>query len=104
LRRIEYQAARVAQNPNFDLNLESTRNLMQEKSLDLMTGIVRFLNFALIYFNHNFFANLLKSIGRGTEIYEAGKRQLENAIKEYDQAVYDLTASVVASNGLPLIP
>lgn len=49
-------------------------------------------------------ANLLQSIGRGTDVYDAGKRQLEIAIREYDQAVYDLTASVVASNGQQLIP
>jgi hypothetical protein len=52
LRRIEYQAARIS---TIDLTVESTRTLIQEKSLDLMTAIVKYLNGALIYFNANFF-------------------------------------------------
>lgn len=82
---------------------------MREKSIDLMTGCVRFFNSALIYFNHGFFGsspffltefivNLLKTIGSGGDVYEDGKRRLETAIKEYDQAVFDLTAMIVASN------
>lgn len=55
LRRIEYQSARIAGNPNFDLNSKSTRNLMKEKSIDLLTGIVNFFNSALLFYNHNFF-------------------------------------------------
>ena len=55
LRRIEYQAARIAENQNFDLNIESTRNLMREKSIELMTGIVKFFDSALLYFGHQFF-------------------------------------------------
>jgi len=58
LRRIEFQSARIANNPNFDLNLEATRDLMKEKSIDLMTGIVQFFNSALLYYNHHFFGHL----------------------------------------------
>jgi hypothetical protein len=59
LQSIEFQAARVAQNPNFDLASDLTqRNLMREKSIDLMTGIVKFFTAALIYFNHSFFGLL----------------------------------------------
>ena len=57
LKRIEYQAARVSENPNFDLNSESTRNLMKEKSIDLMTAIVKYFNSALLYYSHDFFSN-----------------------------------------------
>ena len=55
LKRIEYQSARIAQNPNFDLNGASTRNLMQEKSIDLMTAIVTYFNSALLYYSRDFF-------------------------------------------------
>ena len=43
--------------------------------------------------------NLLKVIGEGSKQYEEGKNMLKVAIGEYDQAVFDLTASVVAGNG-----
>ena len=58
LRRIDFQAARVAQNPRLDLNSPTTRDLMREKSVDLMTAIVEFFNSALIVFNQNFFCKL----------------------------------------------
>jgi hypothetical protein len=40
--------------------------------------------------------NLLNSIGTGANVYEDGKKKLESAIREYDQAILDLAASVVA--------
>lgn len=55
MRSIEYQAARIAGNPNFDLDVESTQNLMKEKSIDLMTGMVKFFNCALLYYKRDFF-------------------------------------------------
>ena len=55
LQRIEYQSARIAENPNFDLNMNLTRNLMREKSIELLTAIVEFFNSALLYYKHNFF-------------------------------------------------
>jgi len=42
--------------------------------------------------------NLLRTIGDGTNVYDEGKQQLYLAIQEYDQAVFDLTAIVVAGN------
>lgn len=62
LRRIEYQSGRIAENPNFDLNLESTRSFMKEKSIELLTAIVEFLNSALLYYNQNFFCLLIFSL------------------------------------------
>jgi hypothetical protein len=56
LRRMEYQSARIAENPNFDLNLESARNLLSEKATDLMTAMVEFFDSALLYYNRNFFS------------------------------------------------
>ena len=41
---------------------------------------------------------VLKTIGEGSKVYDEGKSALELAIDQYDQAVGDLTASIVASN------
>ena len=54
LRRIEYQAARLAENPRVNLNWISERDLMCEKSTDLMTGVVKFFNSALLCFSQDF--------------------------------------------------
>jgi hypothetical protein len=55
LRRVEYQLARVAENPSFDLNSESTRITLQYKSIDLMTALIKFFNSFLLYSEHSFF-------------------------------------------------
>jgi hypothetical protein len=55
LRRIEFEAALLADNPHYDLESMSSRNLVQEKSTDLMTAIVTFFNSSLIHFRKNFF-------------------------------------------------
>jgi hypothetical protein len=57
LRRIKFQAAVIADNPTYDLNSESTRNLVEEKSRDLMTAVIKFFNGALI-FSKNFAGEL----------------------------------------------
>jgi len=54
LGRLEFQAALIADNPNYDLNSVSTRDLVQEKSRDLMTAAVRFFNNALVCFSKSF--------------------------------------------------
>jgi hypothetical protein len=56
LRRIEFQAAILADNPNYDLDLDSTQNIINEKSTDLLTAVVKFFNSALVYFSHEFFS------------------------------------------------
>jgi len=82
---------------------------MKEKSIHLMTAVVRYFDSALIYYNRNFFGNspfslklmagnLLRTIGDGTNVYDEGKQQLYLAIQEYDQAVFDLTVIVVAGS------
>ena len=56
LKRIEFQAAILADNPKYlTLDLESTQDLMNEKSTDLMTAIIKFFNAALNYFARGFF-------------------------------------------------
>lgn len=110
LKGISYQAARVAQNPHVDLNSETTRDLMREKSIDLMTAIVKMFNCALIYFNRQFFgknhglcllnrvASFMEVLVDGSKMYDDGVAALDHAIKEYDQAVFDLIANVVAGS------
>lgn len=54
LERIEYQAARVAENPNFDRMSPSKRNFMRERGIHLITAIIKFLDSALAYFSQGF--------------------------------------------------
>jgi hypothetical protein len=54
LRRIEFEAAIIADNPNFDLGLETTQKFLEDKSTDLMSAIINFFNAALDYFCHDF--------------------------------------------------
>jgi hypothetical protein len=55
LRYIEFQAALVADNPNYDLDLDVTQNLLTEKSTDLLSAIIKFFNSALLYLSGSFF-------------------------------------------------
>jgi len=60
LRRVEFQAALLADNPSYDLDLETTQNLLKDKSTDLMTAVINFLNSALVYLGDGFLGkNLL---------------------------------------------
>ena len=47
--------------------------------------------------------NVLGTIAKGSSKYEASKAKLNVAVKEYDQAVMDLTASIVScSHSVPV--
>jgi hypothetical protein len=59
LRRIEFQAALLADNPEYSVDLESAGALLREKSTDLLTAVVKFFNSALLYFSKGFFGNVL---------------------------------------------
>jgi hypothetical protein len=39
----------------------------------------------------------LKRLGSGSDMYDDAKKDLELAIREYDQAVFDLALFIVAS-------
>ena len=110
LQRIEFQAALLADNPKYDLNdTSSSRNLIQEKATSLMASIIAFFNSALIYFATNFFwyvdlkepwltcvvAKIGKTFMDGPRTFEDGKLRLDMAIREYEQAVFHLTAHAV---------
>lgn len=55
LRRIEFEASLLADNPNYDLVLDTTH--LEEKSTDLISAIIRFFNSALVYFSKDFFGS-----------------------------------------------
>jgi hypothetical protein len=110
LKRIGFQSARVADNPNFDFMSESIRDLMQKKGIHLLTAIINFFTSALHYFSKGFAGTSSPS---GQQIsghirdtlveggkYNDGKSMLELAIEEYDQAVIDVTTSIVGSRQL----
>ena len=87
---------------------------MHWKSIELMTAMVKFFDSALLYFRNDFFGsvivsradngvvNLLKSLGKGSNVYEEGKGRLEVAIREYDQAVMDCTAFGIDGQPAPI--
>ena len=45
--------------------------------------------------------NLLKNLGSGAEMYADAKRSSDLAIAEYDQAIIDLTASILSGKIRP---
>ena len=45
----------------------------------------------------------MNSIGKNLNIYEDGKSKLQNAIQEYDQAILDATASLLAGKEASLM-
>jgi hypothetical protein len=53
LKRIEFQAARVANNPNLEAVSPSSRSIMQKRSIGLMIAIVRFLSSSLLFFSRS---------------------------------------------------
>jgi len=82
---------------------------LNEKSTNLLTASIKFFNAALLYFSKGFFGkcsqrfpllflagNLSNTVMNGADIYRTAKKQLRNAIRQYDQVVIHLTARVVA--------
>lgn len=106
LEEIEFQAGRLALNRN--INKLSLSTLMQERAVLLMVGIIKFLNSALLYFSRTFFgkissrtlkshalANVITSVVRGQQIYDSAEASLRDAIRRYNEALGDFTASCV---------
>ena len=61
LRRIEFQAARIVENPSLGLRLDTTQGLLQEKSIGLLTAIVTYFNSALLCLSHDFIGRINRS-------------------------------------------
>jgi hypothetical protein len=62
LRRIEDQAALLADNPQCGLDLERAQTFLNEKSTVLMTAAIKFLNSALVYFSEGFFGKQFQGV------------------------------------------
>jgi len=114
LRRVESEIVILANNPNFDLASDSIRTYLEDKSTNLLTAFIMFLNAALIYFLREFFGNksrihallttelilclvnLSKTALSGSQGYQNSKDRLDMALRDYDHAILQLTARLVA--------
>lgn len=76
-----------------------------------MVVIVKFFNDALIFFSQSFagrrvnqhancLGNLVKAITTGTEGFAEAQKNLDVAVREYDQAVLHLAVRMIASTML----
>jgi hypothetical protein len=95
LDRIQYQSLRVAEvQKHSDLEIGE---LLLEKSTNLMTAVIRFLKSSIIFFRHDYFYNLGKTVLLGPKIYSDARAELELAIAEYDQAMLlQITIKILA--------
>lgn len=101
LDRIQYQALRVAEvQKHNDLEVSE---LLLEKSTNLMTAVILFLKDSIMFFRHDYFYNLGKTVLLGPKIYSDARAALELAIAEYDQALLlQVTIKVLAMRtGIP---
>ena len=55
---VEFQASRIELN-DFDLLPDRAMDMLGERSIELMTSIIWFLNSALIHFSRGFFSCIL---------------------------------------------
>jgi hypothetical protein len=109
LERIEYQSARLSANPHFNLENVSSNILLRDKSVDLMTTIVSFFDSALVYFHSDIFGKpfqyqvnldqIWDTVGR-EDNYHHGRTKVDEAIKEYDQAVFDYVSEISTTTAL----
>ncbi|KAJ9132244.1 Tetratricopeptide-like helical [Pleurostoma richardsiae] len=84
LDRLGFQALRVAELKKAGVEMN---DILLEKATDLMTAILKFFRGALIYLKHDFFYNVYKGVLLGPKAYTDAKGDLNDAIKEYDQAL-----------------
>lgn len=100
LDRISYQALRVAEiqkHGEIDIG-----DLVLESSTKLMTAILLFFKGAIMFFRHDYFFNLGKTILLGPQIYADAKSTLDAAINDYDQALLlQVTIKVLLMQSLP---
>lgn len=85
LDKLSFQALRVAalKQPGVELN-----DTLLEKATDLMTAILLFFKGTLMYLKHDFFYHVWKGILLGPQVYADAKADLDNAINEFDQALF----------------
>ncbi|KIN03507.1 hypothetical protein OIDMADRAFT_26197 [Oidiodendron maius Zn] len=97
LDRINFQSNRIAEIQRFPSII--LNDILLEKSMDLMTAILNFLRLSLMYFKHDYFFNLGKTLLLGPQIYTEAKSELATAIAEYDQSLLlQIATSVLSTN------
>ncbi|KAF8244389.1 hypothetical protein K440DRAFT_663489 [Wilcoxina mikolae CBS 423.85] len=100
LERIQYQSLRVAEVHKC-AEVE-VGELLREKSTNLMTSVIRFFDSSIIFFKHDYFYNLGKTVLLGPKIYSDARAELDLAIAEYDQALLlQVTIKVLAMRPAP---
>jgi tetratricopeptide (TPR) repeat protein len=98
--RILYQSLRVAEIQNHS-SLQ-INELLLEKTTNLMTAIVLFFKDTLIFFRHNYFYNLGRTLLLGPKIYANAREVLDTAIAEFDQGLLlQVTVKILALGNLP---
>jgi hypothetical protein len=95
LDRIAFQSNRIAEIQRFPQIVVG--DIVLEKSTDLMTAILNFFQHSLMYFKHDYFYNLGKTLLLGPQIYAEAKADLAAAIAEYDQSLLLQIATAVLS-------
>ena len=85
LDNIAFQSNRIAEIQRFPQIVVG--DMLLEKSTDLMTAILNFFRLSLMYFKHDYFYNLGKTLLLGPQIYAEAKADLAAAIAEYDQSL-----------------
>jgi tetratricopeptide (TPR) repeat protein len=94
--RISFQAYRIAEIQKYPDTVIT--GILLEKTISLMAAVMKFLCSALIYFKHDYFYNLGKTLLLGPQVYADGKTDLNDAIAEYDQALLlQVTSSVLTA-------
>ena len=98
--RILYQSLRVAEiqhHSSLQIN-----ELLLEKTTNLMTAIILFFKDTLMFFRHDYFYNLGRTLLLGPRIYANAREVLDTAIAEFDQGLLlQVTVKILALGNLP---
>ena len=101
--RISYQALRIAEiqkHHAVDIN-----DILLEKSTNMMAEILLFFRAAVMFFRHDYFYNLGKTILLGPKLYSDAKAALDAAINDYDQALLlQVTIKLLSMGAQPTLP
>jgi tetratricopeptide (TPR) repeat protein len=98
--RISYQSLRIAEIQNH--TTLQINDLLLEKTTNLMTAIILFFKSSLMFFRHDYFYNLGRTILLGPKIYANARETLDTAIAEFDQALLlQVTVKILATGNVP---
>jgi tetratricopeptide (TPR) repeat protein len=97
---ILYQSLRVAEIQNH--STLQINELLLEMTTNLMTAIILFFKDTLMFFRHDYFYNLGRTLLLGPKIYASAREVLDTAIAEFDQALLlQITVTILALGNLP---